>query len=74
MRELFLMAFVVSKNYKVRLSVKSRKQERSGKDVEGLRREMKIYHGHFEEWESKFNAEVALQGRDECSVEACDHE
>lgn len=42
--------------------------------MEGLRRQVKIYHGHFEEWESKFNAEVAFRGRNECSIEACDHE
>lgn len=66
------MTFVFTK-YEARSSAKSRKRERSGKDVEGLRREVKIHHGHFKEWESKFNAEVAFWGRDECSVEACDH-
>lgn len=40
----------------------------------GLRREVKIYHSHFEEWESKFNAEVALLHRDEHSVKACDRD
>lgn len=48
MRELFLMAFVFSTKYKARSSAKSRKQEKNGKDVEGLRREVKIYHSHFE--------------------------
>lgn len=40
----------------------------------GLRRDLKIYHSHFEEWGSKFNAEVALLHRDEHSVEACDRD
>lgn len=69
------MAFVFSIKHEARSAVKGRKRERSGEDVGGKGREVKIYHSHFEsKWESKFNAEVALLGRDECSVEACDHE
>lgn len=66
------MAFVFSTKYEARPSAKGRKQERSGKDIEGLRRQVKVYHSQFEEWESKLNAEGALRGKDECSVEACD--
>ena len=36
-----------------------------------LRGEVKVYH--LEVWESKFNAEVVLLGKDQCSVEAYDH-
>lgn len=71
MRELFLMAFAFSIKYEGGSSAKGRKQERSGEDVRILRGEVKLYH--FEEWESKFNAEVVLLGKDECSGEAYDH-
>lgn len=32
-----------------------------------------MYQSHFEEWESKFNAEVASLRNDERSAAACDH-
>lgn len=63
-----------SVKYETRSSAKGRKWERSGEDLGGLRKEVKIYHSYFEKWESKFNAEVALLHSDERSVEACDHE
>lgn len=64
------MSFVFSINMRRDHQLRA---ERSGEDGGGLRREGKMYHSHFEGWESKLNAEVALLYNEEHSVEACDH-